>query len=91
MLKLSIHMDIELLCYGIEIRTPCYYFSLYLSIFLSFIAKFVSLFSPELYKLESSNILYVCRISDCIVGLSSRSWLLFFYFDPFFFLSPNYK
>ena len=51
----------------------------------------MSLFSPELFKLESSNMLYVCRISDCIVGLRSGSWLLFFYFDPFFFLSPNYK
>ena len=51
----------------------------------------MSLFSPELFKLESSNMLNICRMSDCIVGLSSRSWLLFFYFYPFFFLSLNYK
>ena len=35
-LKLSIHMDNELLYFGIEILTPCFYSSLYLSIFLSF-------------------------------------------------------
>ena len=68
MLKLGIHMDNELLCYGIENRTPCLYSSLYLSIFLSFKAKFLSLFSPELRKLGSSNMLYICRMSDCIVG-----------------------
>ena len=46
MLKLCIHMDNELLCYGIAIQTPCSYFSLYLSIFLSFKAKFcVTVFS----------------------------------------------
>ena len=42
MLKLGIHMDNELLYYGIEYRTPFSYFSVYLSIFLSFTAKFVS-------------------------------------------------
>ena len=36
MLKLCIHIDNELLYCGIENRTPCSYFSLYLSIFLSF-------------------------------------------------------
>ena len=72
MLKLGIHMDNELLYYGIENRTPCSYSSLYLSIFLSFKAKFVSLFSPELCKRELSNMVYICRISDCIVGLRLR-------------------
>ena len=33
MLKLGIHMDNELLYYGIENGTPCSYSSLYLSIF----------------------------------------------------------
>ena len=33
MLKLGIHMDNELLYYGIENRSPCSYSSLYLSIF----------------------------------------------------------
>ena len=60
MLKLGVHMDNELLCYGIENRTPCSYSSLYLSIFLSFKAKFVSLFSPELCTLESSNMVCIC-------------------------------
>ena len=37
-LKLGIHMDNELLYYGIENQTPCSYSSLYLSIFLSLTA-----------------------------------------------------
>ena len=56
--------------------------------FLSFKTKFQSQFSRELYKLESSNMVYICRMSDCIMGLSFRVIaliLLFFY--PFFFLS----
>ena len=76
-------MDNELLyllyC-GIENRTPCSYSSLYLSIFLSFNAQFVSQFSPELYKLESLNMVYICRISDCIVGLRLRVMALIFLF-----------
>ena len=63
LLKLGIHMDNELLYCGIENRTPCFYSSLYLSIFLSFTAKFVSQFSPEMCKLESSNMVYICRMS----------------------------
>ena len=59
MLKLGIHMDNEVLYRGIENRTPCLYLSLYLSIFLSFKATFVSQFSPELCKLESSNMIYI--------------------------------
>ena len=68
MLKLGIHMDNELLYYGMENQTPCSYSSLYSSIFLSFKAKFVSQFSPELCTLESPNMLYICRMSDYIVG-----------------------
>ena len=74
MLKLVIHMDNELLYCGIENQTPCSYSSLYLSIFLSLTAKFVSQFSPELCKLESSNMVYILRMSDCIVGL--RLWVM---------------
>ena len=85
MLKLGIHMDNELLYYGIENQTPCSYSSLYLSIFLSFKAKFVSLFSPELCKLGSSNM--VCRMSDCIVGLRLKVMaLIFLFFIHFSFL-----
>ena len=87
MLKLCIHMDNELLYCGIENRTPCSYSSLYLSIFLSFKAKFVLQFSPELCKLESSNMVYICRMRDCIVGLRLRAMALFSIFHPFFFLS----
>ena len=32
----------------------------------------MSQFSPELCKVESSNIVYICRMSDCIVGLRLR-------------------
>ena len=77
MLKLGIHMDNEVLYYGIENQTPCCYSSLYLSIFLSFKAKFVSQFSPKLCKLEPSNMVYICRMSDCIVGLRLRAIFLF--------------
>ena len=59
MLKLDIHMANELFYDGIENQTPCFYSSLFLSIFLSFEAKFVSQFSPELCKLESSNMVYI--------------------------------
>ena len=60
MLKLGVHMDNELLYCEIGNRTPCFYSSLCLSIFLSFEAKFVSQFSPELCKIESSNKVYIC-------------------------------
>ena len=55
MLKLDIHMDNELLYCGIENITPCSYSFLY----LSFKAKLMSQFSPELCKVEFSNIIYI--------------------------------
>ena len=88
MFKLGILMDNEKLYCGIENRTPCSYSSLYLSIFLSFNAKFVSQFSPELCKLESSNMVYICRMSDCIVGLRLRVMALIFLFLSIFFSFP---
>ena len=88
MLKLCIHMDNELLYCGIENRTPCSYSSLYLSIFLSFTAKFVSQFSPELCRLESSNMVYICRMSDCIVRMRLRVIALIFLFIFIFFTFP---
>ena len=84
MLKLGLFMDNELLYYGIENRTPCSYSYLYLSIFLSFNAKFVSQFSLELGKLESSNMVYICRMSNCIVGLRLRVMALIFLFLSIF-------
>ena len=78
MLKLGIYMDSELFYCRIENRTPCSYSSLYLFIFLSLKAKFVSQFSPELCKLESLNMVYICRMSDCIVGLRLRVMALIF-------------
>ena len=88
MLKLGIHMDNELLYYGIENQTPCSYSSLYLSMFLSFKAQFVSLFSAELCNLESSNMVYICRMSDCIVGLRLRVVALVFLFFIHFSFFP---
>ena len=88
MLKLGIHMDNELLYYGIENWTPCSYSSLYLYIFLSFMAEFLSQFSAELYKLESSNMIYICRLSDCIVGLRLRVMALIFLFLSIFLSFP---
>ena len=88
MLKLGIHMDNELLYYGIENRTPCSYSYLYLSIVLSFKAKFVSQLSPELCKLESSNMVYICRMNDNIVGLRLRVRALIFLFLSIFISFP---
>ena len=90
MLKLCIYMDNELLYCGIENQIPCTYSSLYLSIFLSFKAKYVSQFSPELCKLESSNMVNICRMIDCNVGLRLRVIAFIFQFSPFFFLSLYY-
>ena len=86
MLKLCIHMDNELLYCGIENWTPYFYSSLWLSSSLSFTAKFVLQFSPEPCKLESSNMVYICRMSDWIVGLRLRVMALIFLF-LFIFLS----
>ena len=77
-----------LLYFGIENRTPCSYASLYSSIFLSFKAKFVSQFSPELCKLESSNMVYICRMSYCIVGFRLRVIALIFLFLSIFLSFP---
>ena len=87
-MKLCIHMDSELLYCGIENRTPCSSSSLYLSIFLSFKAKFVSQFSPELCKLESSNMVYICKMSDCITRLRLRVMALIFLFFIHFSFFP---
>ena len=57
---------------------------------MSFKTKLVSQFSLELCKLESSNVVYICRMSDCIMGLRLRVMAFFFYFYPFFFLSLYY-
>ena len=52
----------------------------------------MSQFSLELCKLESSNMVYICRMSDCIVGLRLRVMAHIFLsiFYPFFFLSLYY-
>ena len=80
-------MDNELLYFGIENQTPSSYSSLNLSIFLSFKAKFVSQFSPELCKLESSNMVYIGKMSDCIVGFRLRVMAVIILFSSIF-VSP---
>ena len=40
----------------------------------------MSQFSLELRKLESSNMVCICRMSDCIVGLRLRVMALIFLF-----------
>ena len=75
-MKLGIHMENELLYCGIENRTPCSNSFTLLLFFLSFKALFVSQFSPELCKIESSNRMslhrgieiHTWRMSCCIVG-----------------------
>ena len=72
-----------------ELLYPCSYSSLYLSIVLSFKAKSVSQFSPELCKLESLNMVYICRLSDCIVGLRLMVIAFIFLFFVHFFSFPK--
>ena len=46
-------------------------------------------FSPELCKLEPSNVVYIiCRMSDCIVGLRLRVMALTFLFLSIFLSFP---
>ena len=56
---------------------------LYLSVFMSFSAICVSRVSPELCKMESSNMVYIQRIRDCIVGLRLRLIALILSFCPY--------
>ena len=60
----------------------------FLSIFLSFMAKFVSQFSLEMCKLESSNMVYICRMSDYMVGLRLRVMALIFLYLIIFLSFP---
>ena len=53
-----------------------------------FKAKFVSQFSPEICKLESSNMVYIYRMSDYIVGLRLRVMALIFLFLSIFLSFP---
>ena len=49
----------------------------------------MSQFSPELCKLESSNVIYICRMSDCIVGLRLWVMALIFLFLSIFLSFPK--
>ena len=79
-------MDNELLYCGIKNQTHCS-FSSYLAIFCLFKDKFVSQFSQELCKLESSRMVYICGMSDCFVGLRLGVMAHILIFYRCFFLS----
>ena len=49
----------------------------------------MSLFSPELCKLASSNMLYICRMSDYIVEWRLRVMALIFLFLSIFLSFPK--
>ena len=53
---------------GLRIGLLALIFHFICPFFLSFKTKFVSQFSPELCILESSNMVYICKMSDYIVG-----------------------
>ena len=59
--------------------------------FLSFKVKFVSQFSPELCKLDSSNVVYICGMNDCIMGLRLRVMAFIFLFFINFSFFPYKK
>ena len=88
-MKLGIHMGNELLYCGIENRTHCSYYFLYCP-FFCLLRLNLCQFSPKLCKLESSNMVYICRLSDYFVGLRLRVMALIFLFYLFFFLSQYY-
>ena len=67
MLKLGIHI-MSCCNMGLRIELLAFILPFICPFFLSFKAKFVSQFSPELCKLESSNMVHRCRMSDCILG-----------------------
>ena len=48
----------------------------------------MSLFSPELCKLESSNVVNICRMSNCMVGRRLRVMALIFLFLSIFLTFP---
>ena len=73
---------------GLRIELLALILSFICPFFLSFKANFVSLFSLELCKLESSNMLYICRMSDCIVGLRLRVMAHIFLFLSIFLSFP---
>ena len=50
----------------------------------------MSQFTPGMCKLESSNMVYICRMNDCIVGLRLRVMALIFLLLSIFFLSLYY-
>ena len=89
MLKPCILMDNKFLYCGIEKQTPCFYSSLYLSVYRSIKAKFVSQFfsgtvQARIFKCGT----YICRMSDCIVGLRLRIMAFIFQFLSVFLSFP---
>ena len=83
----GMQVDNEVLYCGIANQHTPAYSPLYLSIFLS-LYIFSSKISPQLYRIETSNLVYRFTMTSCIVGL--KMGLLLFvlpYICSFFFLS----
>ena len=77
---------------GLIIRLIALILPFICSFFCLLKAKFVSQFSHELCKPESSNMIYISRMNDCIVGLRLRVMSLFYpFFFPFFVLHVYIK
>ena len=65
---------------GLRIRIIALILPFIYPFFCLFMLNFMSQFSPELCKLDSSNVVYICRMSDCIVGLRLRVMAFIFLF-----------
>ena len=78
-------MDSDLLYCGQIFGIIAIIFPFICPFFLSFKAKIVSQFSQEPCKPESRNMVFICRMSDCIMGL--RLKVLASMFLVFIFLS----
>ena len=69
---------------GMRIRLIALILYLYFPFLCLFKIKSESKFSQKLCKLESSNMVYICRMNDCIVGLRLRVMALILLFLSIF-------
>ena len=79
----------DLLYYVKENQPPPVYISLYLSIFLSLQSKFLSQISQLLWEPESSNFVYIMRVTKFILGKQTKMLrFIFALFLPYFSTFP---
>ena len=81
----GMQVDNDVLHRGIANQPTPAYSSLYLSIFLSL--HFASMISPQLYRIETSNLVYRFTTTSCIVELKIGLLLFVLPYISFFFLS----